>query len=202
MLVALPVRRLWVECRGTRSGRVAAAPPACGWLVGRSHGAGCARGTLCLRRAPVRPAGRGRAVAPPMPPWTPPPAGTGRCTPPPNPNPGFRAAGHRIRTGHNPPESVQATSRRPLPSADPNQQPSERGQATPGKYVMPDPDRVNCGEGEHRRPCHGVSRAPTGRGRSLCGQVHRAGSASPAICRGVGGFQGTRSELLLPPQLL
>jgi hypothetical protein len=40
-------------------------------------------------------------------------AGTGRCTPPPNPHPGVRAAGHRIRTGHSPPESVQTNPRAP-----------------------------------------------------------------------------------------
>jgi hypothetical protein len=40
-------------------------------------------------------------------------AGTGRCTPPPNPHPGVRAAGHRIRTGHSPPESVQTNLRAP-----------------------------------------------------------------------------------------
>jgi hypothetical protein len=113
MPVALPVRWLCVGCRGTRFGRVAAAPPACGWLVGRSHwAAGCAHETLRSRRAAARQTTR-EAVAPPMPHKGSATAGTGRCTPPPNPHPGTRAAGHRIRTGHSPPESVQTNPRAP-----------------------------------------------------------------------------------------
>jgi hypothetical protein len=87
--VALPVRRLCVGCKWVRSGRVAAAPPACAWPAGIHWAAGCARGTLCSRWSPTR---HRKAVAPPMPRGSA-TAGTGRCTPPLNPNPRFRAAG-------------------------------------------------------------------------------------------------------------
>ncbi|MEA2958894.1 MAG: hypothetical protein QOJ58_4471, partial [Alphaproteobacteria bacterium] len=73
--VALPVRRLRIGCQRGRSGRVVAAPPACGWLVGTSHSsAGRARKTLRSRRAAARQTRR-EAVAPPMPPKAAPPPG-------------------------------------------------------------------------------------------------------------------------------
>lgn len=100
-----------VGCWWVRFGCVATALLAGEWLAG-SH----------WRSPPVAVhSGPGAGPGVPRPVWQPGPitprgsatAVTGRCTPPPNPNPGFWAAGHRIRSGRSSAESVQTNPRAP-----------------------------------------------------------------------------------------
>jgi hypothetical protein len=91
---------------------------------------------------------RREAVAPPIPPKGSATAGTGRCTPSPNPHLGFRAAGHRVRSGHSPPESVQTNS--PTPTTP---------QRTFGASVMPSGELLRHGR-YLRPPAAPSSRCP------------------------------------------
>jgi hypothetical protein len=118
-------------------------------------------------------------VTPPMPPKGSATAGTGRCTPLPNPHPGFRTAGHRIRSGrktHR--KTCRPTHQRPPPHQRPPRQTNtsnhrEKGRETPGKYVTLNPDRVNL--------CVGRVFA-AGRGILEVGSARRSGREEVQRC--------------------
>jgi hypothetical protein len=119
-----------------------------GWR-GAIGPAGCARGALWSREAPARQT-RSEAVAPPMPPTGSATAGTGRCTPLPNPHPGFRGAGHRIRSGRSPPESVQTNRRAPTPRQTNTSNHRKEDEQHPVNTSTLNPDRVNLCIGGRR----------------------------------------------------
>jgi hypothetical protein len=131
--------------------RVSCAVPGADWSLAVLAGL-CARGGRRLDRRDER---RWRHQCPPG------------AAPPPGPaavlllrtripGSGLPATGSGQAVAHR--KACRPTHERPphptkhsLPSVAPHQQPQEGGRATPGKYVMLNHDRVNCGEGGHCR---------------------------------------------------